>query len=181
MSTEHDVVTYGKLTACQPHAHIADTRHRARRLDGGLYLAGVVAKHHAAHLVARRHAIGLDTARLGLWTSRAPHRYVSDTYRTQVPTNRPWPRAAKHQPKASFCHSRASFLPYRRRVANLERGFFSYSRTTYSSTGVSTMTARVLLSDNERQVTSVTTLVAEAARSVASLATAEAPSSISDR
>ena len=36
------------------------------------------------------------------------------------------------------------------------------------------MTARVLLSDNERQVTSVTTLVAEAARSVASLATAEA-------
>lgn len=31
------------------------------------------------------------------------------------------------------------------------------------------MTARVLLSDSERQVTSVTTLVAEAARSVASL------------
>lgn len=63
---EHDVVTYGKLAACQPHAHIADTWHRARGLDSSLHLAGVVSEHHAAHLVARRHAIGLDTARLGL-------------------------------------------------------------------------------------------------------------------
>ena len=31
-----------------------------------LHLFGIEAKHHAAHLVARRHAIGLDTARLGL-------------------------------------------------------------------------------------------------------------------
>lgn len=63
---EHDVVAHGKLAACQPHAHIADTRHRARGLDSSLHLLSIEAKHHAAHLMPRRHAIGLDSARLGL-------------------------------------------------------------------------------------------------------------------
>ena len=78
---EHDVVAHGKLAARQPHAHIADTRHRARRLDSGLHLFGIEAKHHAAHLVAWRHAIGLDSAHFGLGR-RAHHAVVCQVHPT---------------------------------------------------------------------------------------------------
>ena len=71
---EHDVVAHGKLSARQPHAHIADTRHRARGLDSGLHLFGIEAKHHAAHPVSRCHATGLDAACLGFW--RCAHHAV---------------------------------------------------------------------------------------------------------
>ena len=98
---EHDVVAHGKLAACQPHAHIADTRHRARRFDGRPHLLSVVVKDHAAHLMPGA-TPPVSTRAPRPWASRAPHRYASGTCRTPAPKRRPWPRAATHQPKASM-------------------------------------------------------------------------------
>ena len=74
-------ISTSMIAACQPHAHIADTRHRARGLDSRPYLFGVVVKDHAAHPVAWRHAIGLDSAHLGLGR-RAHHTVMRQIHPT---------------------------------------------------------------------------------------------------
>lgn len=78
---EHDVVTYGKLAACQPHAHIADTRHRARGLDSSLHFLSIEAEHHAAHPASGSYAIGFDPADLGLGR-RAHHAVMRQIHPT---------------------------------------------------------------------------------------------------
>ena len=78
---KHDVIAHGKLTARQPYAHIADAGHRTRRFDGRPYLVGVVAKHHAAHLMPRRHTICLDPTHLGLGR-RTHHAVVCQVHPT---------------------------------------------------------------------------------------------------
>ena len=110
---KHDVIAHGKLTARQPYAHIADAGHRTRRFDGRPYLVGVVAKHHTAYFMTRRHAIGLDTTglRLGRCAHHAVMRQVHTARRCRgVGLGLAQPRIDRRHQFATFKH-RFPFFP----------------------------------------------------------------------